>query len=147
MALLHRQPSSLLQAFRNWMNIMGQFLFTRIANLPGWYYWQARKRIGTGDCSARESSSPVNHTWLVRPPSCTVTKPSAEVLPTEPPMMMSKARAAGVNVSHITTRREHTMNLTLTSKQKGKNKHGDETHDSGIKGSGNNAPGKPRRGS
>lgn len=70
------------------------------------------------------------------------------MLPTEPPMAMFKARAAGVDVSHITTGRKHTMNLTLTSKQKGENKRSDETHlNLGEKGSGNNAPGKPRRGS
>lgn len=55
--------------------------------------------------SMRESGRPLYHTWLVRPLSCTVTKPSAEMLPTEPPMAMFKARAAGVDVSHITTGR------------------------------------------
>jgi hypothetical protein len=96
----------------------------------------------------RQSSSPVYHTWLVRPLSCTVTKSFAEMLPTEPPMVMFKARAAGVNVSHITTLGEHTMDHTLTSKQQGENENGDETHlNYRIKGSGNNAPGKPRRGS
>jgi len=50
--------------------------------------------------SMRQSSSPIYHTWLVRPLSCTVTKSLAETLPTEPPMPMLKARAAGVNVSH-----------------------------------------------
>jgi hypothetical protein len=94
------------------------------------------------------SSSPVYHTWLVRPLSCTVTKSLAEMLPTEPPMAMFKARAARVDVSHITTLREHTMDHTLTSKQKGEDESDDETHlNSRIKGSGNNAPGKPRRGS
>jgi hypothetical protein len=51
----------------------------------------------------------------------------AETLPAEPPMAMFKARAAGFNVSHITTLREHTW-ITLTSKQKGKNENGDEMH-------------------
>jgi hypothetical protein len=39
------------------------------------------------------------------------------------------------------------MDHTLTSKQKGENKNDDEMHlNSRVKGSGNNAPGKPRRG-
>lgn len=98
--------------------------------------------------SMRQSSSPIYHTWLVRPLSCTATKSLAEMLPTEPPMAMFKARAAEVNVSHITTLGEYIMDHTLTSKQKGEYEDGDETHlNSRIKGSGNNAPGKPRRGS
>jgi hypothetical protein len=52
----------------------------------------------------------------------------AETLPTEPPMAMFKARAASFNISHITTLREHTMDHTLTSKQKGQNENGDEMH-------------------
>ena len=78
--------------------------------------------------SIGQSSSPVYHTWLVRPLSCTVKKSLAEMLPTEALMAMFKARAAGVNVSHVTTLGEHTMGHTLTSKQKGENENGDETH-------------------
>jgi hypothetical protein len=39
---------------------------------------------------------------------------------------MFKARAAGVNVSHML--REHTIDHTLTSKQKRENEKGNETH-------------------
>jgi hypothetical protein len=47
--------------------------------------------------SIMQSRSPVYHTWLVRPLSCTVKKLSAVTLPTEPPMTMFKARAAWDN--------------------------------------------------
>jgi hypothetical protein len=77
--------------------------------------------------SMRQSSSPVYHTWLVRLLSCTVTKSLAEMLSIEP-MVTFKARTAGVDVSRFTTLREHTMDHTLTSKQKGEDENGDEMH-------------------
>lgn len=51
------------------------------------WHWQMFSTI--------QSNSPTYHTWLVRLLSCTVKKLSAVMLPTEPPMTMFKARAAG----------------------------------------------------